>query len=173
MNVGRNDGCFQKYACIVNFPRPESSSAKNVHCCVPVAIILYVWEGNKIVLLTGKKWNNIKWLCSLIRSIVKGLAYNETEDPDCVRRKVCRCFASAQTSDPQWAATVLHWNLCQVTAIIANPPGSRLRNFCMFSGDKDEWSSKAEEHSMTVISLKLQLRHAIENIIGTSPVHSL
>lgn len=122
-----------------------------------------------------KKWKSIKWFSSLIKStIIKGttrLRIQIVWEEKFI--DVLHVLSSVQTSDPHWAAMVLHWNLCQVTAIIASPPGSKLRNFCMFSGDIDEWSSKAEEHSMTVISLKLQLRHAIENIIGTSPVHSL
>lgn len=56
-------------------------------------------------------------------------------------------------------------------ALQSQDPG--LNFFSLFSGDKDERASKAEEHSRTVVSLKLQLRQAIENIIDTSPTRSL
>lgn len=38
--------------------------------------------------------------------------------------------------DPYRAAMLGEVNLGQVTPIIASPPGHKLRNFCMFSGDK-------------------------------------
>lgn len=62
-------------------------------------------------------------------------------------------------------------DLRQVMPIIAGPPGLWLRNFCVFSGDKNERSSKAAARSRAVISLKLRLRHATESRAGTSPAH--
>lgn len=67
--MGGNDDHFQKHACIDNFSRPGSPSAKNVHCCVPVALC-FMYEKVIDCASNGRKGNNIKLFSHLIKSII-------------------------------------------------------------------------------------------------------